>query len=48
MALKRMTKYVASCVVMNASGSLDHYVAAEKENVSALGEEMGQAFDFSL
>ncbi len=43
----RMTKYISSCIAMNAHGSLDSFVAAEKENVSALGEEMGEVFDFA-
>ncbi len=44
----RMTKYMCSCLVMNAEGSLDSFAAAEKENVSALGEEFGQVFDFGI
>ncbi len=42
----RMTKYIAESVSLNIAGSLDHFVAAEKESVSALGEQMGQVFDF--
>jgi len=44
----RMAKYVCSCMAMNAAGPLDNFVAAEKENVSALGDEFGQAFDFAV
>ena len=44
----RMTKYICSCLTMNAEGSLDNFAAAEKENISALGEEFGQVFDFGL
>lgn len=44
----RMTKYVCSCIQMNAVGSLDNFAAAEKENISALGEEFGQVFDFAM
>ena len=44
----RMTKYMCSCLVMNAEGSLDNFAAAEKENISALGEEFGQVFDFGI
>ncbi len=44
----RMTKYIASCVTMRAKGSLDNFVAAEKESISALGEEFGEVFDFGL
>lgn len=44
----RMAKYMCSCLVMNAVGSLDTHAAAEKENISALGEEFGQVFDFGV
>ncbi len=44
----RMTKYICSCLVMHANDSLDNFAAAEKENVSALGEEFGQVFDFAV
>ncbi len=44
----RMTKYICSCLVMNANGSLDNFTAAEKESVTALGEEFGQVFDFGV
>lgn len=44
----RMTKYIASCVSLEAADSLDNFVAAEKENISALGEEFGEVFDFGL
>ncbi len=44
----RMTKYICSCLEMNAMGPLDNFVAAEKENVSAMGEEFGQVFDFAV
>lgn len=44
----RMTKYICSCLVMNAAGSLDTFAAAEKENITALGEEFGQVFDFGI
>jgi uncharacterized membrane protein YjgN (DUF898 family) len=43
----RMTKYICSCVIMNANGQLDNFSAAEQENISALGEEFGQVFDFA-
>ncbi len=43
----RMTKYLSSNIVLHASGSLDHFAAAEQENISALGEEFGQVFDFA-
>ena len=44
----RMTKYICSCLEMNVNGSLDNFVAGEKENVGALGEELGQIFDFGV
>jgi len=44
----RMTKYICSNLVMNATGSLDNFATAEKENISALGEEFGQVFDFGI
>lgn len=44
----RMTKYMAENIVMEAKGSLDDFAAAEQENISALGEEFGQVFDFGL
>jgi len=43
----RMAKYICSCMTMHANGSLDNFSAAEKENISALGEEFGQVFDFA-
>ena len=43
----RMAKYICSCVIMNADGPLDNFSAAEQENISALGEEFGQVFDFA-
>jgi uncharacterized membrane protein YjgN (DUF898 family) len=42
----RMTKYICSCLTMHANGSLENFSAAEKESISALGEEFGQVFDF--
>lgn len=44
----RLAKYMASCTVMHATGSLDHFAAAEAQNVGALGEELGQVFDFGV
>ncbi|WP_051303046.1 YjgN family protein [Psychromonas aquimarina] len=43
----RIAKYISSCLVMHAAGDLQGFSAAEKENVSALGEEFGQVFDFA-
>ncbi len=44
----RMTKYICSCIVMKATDSLDNFAAAEQENISAIGEEFGQVFDFGI
>ena len=44
----RMAKYFASCLTLHAVDALDNFVAAEKENVSALGEEMGDVFDLGF
>jgi uncharacterized membrane protein YjgN (DUF898 family) len=44
----RLTKYFCSCITMEIDGSLDNFAAAEKENVSALGEEFGEVFDFGI
>ena len=43
----RMMKYMTSCMEFHAQGSLEDFVAAEKESVSALGEQLGEVFDFS-
>ncbi len=44
----RMAKYFASRLTLHAVDSLDNFVAAEKENVSALGEEFGDVFDLGF
>lgn len=44
----RMTKYIADNINFIADGSLDNFSAAERENVSALGEELGEVFDFDI
>jgi len=43
----RMAKYFCSCIEMKVDGSLEDFTAAEKENVSALGEQLGDVFDFA-
>lgn len=43
----RMTKYICSALLLHTAGSLDEFSAAEKQNIGALGEELGQAFDFT-
>ena len=42
----RIAKYTASCLTLNAKGSLDDFAAAEQENVSAFGEQFGEVMDF--
>ncbi|MBW7471285.1 YjgN family protein [Marinobacter sp. M216] len=41
----RMARYRAACTTMLISGDLDHFVAAEQNRASALGQELGDAFD---
>ena len=41
----RMARYRASCTAMMVSGDLNHFVAAEQTRTSALGQELGDAFD---
>ncbi len=41
----RMARYRASCTSMVISGDLNHFVAAEQTRTSALGQELGDAFD---
>ena len=44
----RMIKYMAENIRLEANGSLENFNAASSQNVGALGEEMGQAFDFGV
>jgi uncharacterized membrane protein YjgN (DUF898 family) len=44
----RMARYRAECLTMQVENSLDDFVAAEQQNVSALGEEMGDVFDVGV
>jgi len=44
----RKTKYVCSRLEFEAASSLDDFIAAEKENVSAIGEELGDALDLDI
>ena len=44
----RMARYKASRIEFIASGSLDEFVAAEQDHANALGEEMGEIFDFDI
>ncbi len=44
----RVARYKAQCLSMRLSGSIDDYVAAETDNVSALGSEMALALDLGI
>lgn len=44
----RMIKYLAQNVSLEVNGSLENFRAAPAQEVGALGEEMGQAFDFGV
>ena len=44
----RMARYRAEHIYFLANGSLDDFVAAERRQVNALGEEMGEVFDFDI
>lgn len=44
----RMARYRAEHIYLLANGSLDDFVAAERSQVNALGEEMGEVFDFDI
>ena len=41
----RMARYRAACTSMLVNGDLNHFVAAEQTRTSALGQELGDAFD---
>ncbi|MDL0431174.1 YjgN family protein [Marinobacter sp. TBZ242] len=41
----RMARYRADCTAMLVRGDLNHFVAAEQNRTSALGQELGDAFD---
>ena len=44
----RTTKYFSDNIVFIAGDSLEGFVVAEKEQLSALGEELGEVFDFDI
>lgn len=44
----RLTKYLAENVTLKVKGGLEDFTASETEKVSALGQEVGTAFDFDL
>ncbi|TBW59611.1 DUF898 domain-containing protein [Marinobacter halodurans] len=44
----RMARYRAACTEMTIAGDLDGFVAAENRRTSALGQELGDAFDVGV
>lgn len=44
----RTARYRASVTSVQTDGDFDHFIAAQIENQSALGEEMGEVFDMDL
>ena len=44
----RLARYRANCLTLLAASSLDGFIAAEQEQVNALGEELGEVFDFDI
>jgi uncharacterized membrane protein YjgN (DUF898 family) len=44
----RLARYRAAHLLLLVDGSLDNFIAAEEKQVNALGEEMGEAFDFDI
>lgn len=44
----RLAAYHASCLKLQSHGSLDEFIAAEEQNISALGEEIGDVFDLDI
>lgn len=44
----RTTRYRTQCLRLDLLGGLDHFVNAELQNVSALGEQVGEVFDMDV
>lgn len=44
----RMTKYLCDNLCLQAHGSLDNFIAAENDSISALGDQFGEVFDFGV
>jgi uncharacterized membrane protein YjgN (DUF898 family) len=44
----RLAAYRASRLALIATDGLDHFIAAEQEQVNAAGQEVGEIFDFDL
>jgi uncharacterized membrane protein YjgN (DUF898 family) len=44
----RKTKYISENIFFDSGDSLEEFASAENEKVSALGEELGDVFDFDI
>ncbi|QSP95174.1 DUF898 domain-containing protein [Marinobacter salinisoli] len=44
----RMARYRANCTALWIAGDLDHFAAAEHNRTSAVGQELGDAFDVAF
>ena len=44
----RMAKYLSQNISLATKGNLDGFIAAEKENVSAFGDELGDVMDIDV
>ena len=44
----RLTKYLCDNICLQAHGSLDNFIAAENDSISALGDQFGEVFDFGV
>lgn len=44
----RIARYRSESLTLNMSGSMDSFVNAEQEHVSALGEQVGEVFDMDV
>ncbi len=44
----RMARYRAQCLQLHVIGSLDHFIEQEQQQVSALGEQVGEVFDLGV
>jgi len=47
-AAVRLARYRVSCLALQPAGNLDRFLAAEGENVRAIGEEVGDLFDVDI
>ncbi len=44
----RLAQYRAQCLSLTTTTSLDQFTAAEQQEISALGEQMGEVFDMDI